>query len=228
MNLKRYRCQRKKHQRVILFYLFFHSFHFIRNEVQHHQANHILTMSSYYDLDEILAESKKISGSFKIDVNNVGFLMNATPKSTIQIKDKVELPFWLVKTLAQISISRDDEEILQTLFSVERPEYLSKLATNYYKASPLHADLSVTSHFYKIVEKWCSFIDQPALAETVFEMLVARVGKINDLSFNVTENHTRENSEFLMTLDAFEKELFKLSTEAYSDSKNWLKKTSKN
>lgn len=185
-------------------------------------------MSKYYDLDDILAESQKFSGSFKIDVDNVGFLMNATSKSKIQIKDKVELPFWLVKSLAQIFISQDDEENPQTLFSVERPEYLSKLATNYYKASPLHSDLSVTSHFYKIVEKWCSFIDQPTLVDTVFEMLVARVGKINDLSFNVTENHTRENSEFLMTLDAFEKELFKLSTEAYADSKTWLKTTSKN
>lgn len=184
-------------------------------------------MSSYYDLDDILAESQKFSGSFKIDVNDVGFLMNATPKSKIQTKDKVELPFWLVKILAQIFISQDDENNPETLFSVERPEYLSKLATNYYKASPLHADLSVTSHFYKIVEKWCSFIDQPALVDTVFEMLVARVGKINDLSFNVSENHTRENSEFLMSLDAFEKELFKVSSEAYADSKSWLKSTSK-
>lgn len=178
----------------------------------------------YFDLDDILAESQKFTGSFQVDVDNVGFLMNADPSSKISTKEKIELPFWLVTALTHIFISEDSQGNTKSVFSVERPEYLSKLASNFYKASPLNADLSVITHFYKIVEKWCSFIDQPELVETVFEMLVARAARINDLSFNASETHSRENVEFLQTLDSFEKQLFKISAESYSDTKTWIKK----
>jgi GINS complex subunit 3 len=180
----------------------------------------------YFDLDDILAESQKFSGSFQLEVDNIGFLMNADAKSKISIREKIELPFWLVTALTHIFINEDMRGNTKSIFSVERPEYLSKLANNFYKASPLNADLSIITHFYKIVEKWCSFIDQPELIDTVFEMLVARASKINDLSFNVSETHSRENVEFLQTLDSFERDLFKLSTESYSDTKAWMRKVS--
>lgn len=172
----------------------------------------------YFDLDEILAESQKFTGSFEVDVHNVGALINSKDSARINKTDKLELPFWLVTSLSHVFISED-----RSLFSVERPEYLGKLATNFFRASPLNADLSVVSHFYKIVEKWCDFIDQPELVDTVFDMLVARAGRINDLSFNASEMHSRENVEFLQTLDAFEKDLFQISSESYNDSRNWMK-----
>lgn len=179
---------------------------------------------TYFDLDDILAESQKFTGSFQVEVKDVGFLINSGDDSTINTKDKMEIPFWLVTALAHVIIAEDSIGNPQSLFSVERPEYLGKLANNFFKASPLNADLSVVSHFYKIVEKWCSFIEQPELVETVFEMLVSRASRINDLSFNASEMHSRENVEFLQTLDTFEKELFKVSMESYMETKDWLRK----
>lgn len=174
--------------------------------------------SSYFDLDDILSESQKFTGSFQYEVNNVGCLINSKNSAKISKTDKLELPFWLVEPLGHIIFNEDE-----SLFSVERPEYLSKLATNFFKASPLNADLSVVSHFYKIVEKWCDFIEQPELVDTVFDMLVARASKLNDLSFNTSDVQSRENVDFLQTLDTFEKNLFHISTESYSDSRNWMK-----
>ncbi|KGK35210.1 hypothetical protein JL09_g5640 [Pichia kudriavzevii] len=37
----------------------------------------------YDDLDEILAESQKFTGTFQIEVENVGFLMNSHESSKI-------------------------------------------------------------------------------------------------------------------------------------------------
>lgn len=175
----------------------------------------------YFELDDILSESQKFTGSFNYEVNNVGFLINSKSNAKINKKDKLELPFWLIEALARVNInSKNNEEIL---FSIERPEYFSKLAINFFKASPLNSDLSIISHFYKVVENWCEFIEQPELIEVVFNMLVLRASKINDLSFNTSEIHSRENVEFLQTLDSFEKQLFQISSESYSDSRNWIK-----
>lgn len=177
----------------------------------------------YFDLDDILSESQKFTGSFQISVDNVGFLINSKDNTKIAKNEKIELPFWLLTALAHILIPKVGQNEPDSLFSVDRPEYFGKLATNFFKASPLNADLSVISHFYKIVEKWCNFIDEPQLVDAVFEMLIARAGKINDLSFNASEMHSRENVEFLQTLDSFEKDLFQVSTESYADTKKWIK-----
>ena len=187
-----------------------------------HPTINIITMI-YDDLDEILAESQKFTGTFQIEVENVGFLMNSHESSKITPSEKLELPFYLVNALSHIFISEEEGDNSRSLFTVERPEYLSKLATNFYKASPLNADLSIIEHFYKIVEKWCEFIEQPELVEIVYEMLITRAGRINDLSFNASEMHSRENLEFIQTLDSFEKKLFKISTHSYEEGKKWMK-----
>jgi GINS complex subunit 3 len=176
----------------------------------------------YFDLDDILAESEKFTGSFQADMENVGFLMNGKPTNAITTREKIELPFWLVRQLTYVLLSGT-----KSLFTVERPEYLSKLATNFYKASPLNADLSVVSHFYKIVEKWCEFIEQPDLVDTVSDMLIKRASKINDFSFNASDMQSRDNVEFLQTLDAFERELLKTASNSYLDYKNWSNSKSK-
>lgn len=176
----------------------------------------------YFDIDEILAESQKFTGNFQIEVDNLGFLMNNASNAKISVKEKLELPFWLVTALTFITINEEFNGRARNIFSVERPEYLSKLASNFYKASPLNADLSVVSHFYKIVQKWCDFIEQPDLVDIVSDMLILRAGKINDLSFNISDSQSRENMEFLQTLDSHEKELLKVASESYNEYKIWL------
>ncbi|KAG0678793.1 DNA replication protein [Pichia californica] len=175
----------------------------------------------YFDLDDILSESQKFTGSFKYDVDNVGCLINSKDSAKISKQDKLELPFWLVEALTRVRIGEEDND--EIIFAVERPEYLSKIATNFFKASPLNADLSTVPHFYKVVKNWCEFIEQPELIEIVFNMLVSRASKINDLSLNTSEMHSRENVEFIQTFDAFEKELFQTSAESYGNSRAWIK-----
>ena len=176
----------------------------------------------YFDLDDILAESQKLTGNFQMEVDNLGFLMNNTNNAKITPREKLELPFWLITALTFITIHEESKGTTRNIFSVERPEYLSKLASNFYKASPLNADLSVVSHFYKIVQKWCDFIEQPELVDIVSDMLILRAGKINDLSFNISDSQSRENMEFLQTLDNHEKGILKVTSESYNDFKTWL------
>lgn len=173
----------------------------------------------YFDLDDILADSQKFQGKFTVNLDNVNFLVNSNDdKLIISNKDKIEIPFWLLRSLSTIFLN--DRE---SIFNVERPEIFGYLAINFFKASPNNADLSILQYFYKIVLKWCSFIEEPILVNTVYEMLISRSGKINDFSFNLNENYSKENEIFLQSLDVFEKELYRCCVASYSDTRVWLK-----
>ncbi|KAG7837662.1 hypothetical protein KL942_004550 [Ogataea angusta] len=166
---------------------------------------------SYYDIDDILADSQ--------------------PGSPIKENVRLELPIWLAEILAICSISNssdyeeNDQDRETTFLKLLEPEFFSPVFLNFIKSDALRLNLNPYMFYYRIVTKWSNMFGDAELVELISKALVDRACELNDLSFKLNDHFRGSNLEFMNNLDSYEKQLFKNSHKSYKNLKIWwLKK----
>lgn len=168
----------------------------------------------YYDIDEVLADGERVPCKFNITVPGLGFL-EGNPGKPIEKGTKVDLPMWLAKVLATVPVGSSGELFVEFL----EPDFASPKVINAIKADPLSVDLhSIISNFYKLGENWATMFSDVQFAETLMTMLKERALEIDNYASNTT-NHV--NSPFLLSLDEFEKNLYKVTYESKKQMRKW-------
>ncbi|OBA28637.1 GINS complex, Psf3 component [Hanseniaspora valbyensis NRRL Y-1626] len=183
---------------------------------------------SYYDLDDILADSVKVPTKFNYTVPGLGYLEN-NPNKPLNKNNKLDLPLWLAKELAVLEISENNGNI--HLIELITPEIFHQRITNIIKSDSTSLDAySLCPYFYTVYEKWAYFYSSKKISELAVDMLRSRGVKINNYaSFksNSSSNKTSyfnesASTDFMQTLDEFEKKLFILSQESYQQMNTYL------
>ncbi|OWB59649.1 hypothetical protein B5S29_g510 [[Candida] boidinii] len=160
---------------------------------------------SYYDLDDILADSQKLPCKFSITVPGLGYLQGQ-PGKRIKKDSILELPIWLAEILAVCAVNSNENEneneeedddqdntnnnnSQNTFLQLIQPDYFSPKIINAIKADSLSLDLhSLLSNYYKIVIKWGWMFNDEELINVISKMLVQRSCEINDLSCSLTNS----------------------------------------
>lgn len=169
---------------------------------------------SYYDLDDIMATNERIPCRFNMTVPGLGYL-EGNPGKPIEKGTKVELPFWLAEVLA---VSGSENESFIDLLN---PDLINHQLINAIKSDSVNIDLhSILSNYYILIEKWCDMFQDRELSGILMQMLKERCYMINNYANNTNAN--KLSNEFLLSLDAYEKKLFKLTSESNKQLKNWL------
>ncbi|GMM29543.1 hypothetical protein DAMA08_022880 [Martiniozyma asiatica (nom. inval.)] len=130
---------------------------------------------SYFSLDDILTTSTQLPTQFTLPTPlNIPQAIIAHPSESLP------LPLWLIEHLAPevLNPSANEESELEPVLTVTIPEWLSRKALRFYKASANNAVLQ--GHFYDFVRVWCNVMDDEEVREIVMGMLVERVGSIWD------------------------------------------------
>ncbi|SCU84168.1 LADA_0D00232g1_1 [Lachancea dasiensis] len=181
---------------------------------------------SYYDIDDILADASKFPCRFNYDIPGLGYLEGNAGKE-IRKNAKVELPLWLARILAIVGgdAGLNDEDALPFV-ELMQPEMFSPKVLNAIKSGPVTLDVhSINSHFYALAIKWATLFNDRDLIEVLNYMLLERCQEINNHASSVQlENVGRGGSQgtFMLTLDEFEKVLYKDSHESCKDTKKWV------
>lgn len=177
---------------------------------------HTMT-TDYYDLDDILADSEKLTCKFNITVPGLGYL-EGNPGKPIHEDTKLELPHWLSGILATVAI---DEDSNINFLDLADPDIIKEKVINAIKTDPLAVDLhKLTPYYYSLILKWGNLYTDKTLIANVMNCLKARSLEIYNFSNNANKTL---NNEFLYTLDEFERALFKLTSDSNKSMRKWLK-----
>ncbi|PSK39625.1 hypothetical protein C7M61_001425 [Candidozyma pseudohaemuli] len=173
----------------------------------------------YYDIDDILADGEKVPCAFNATYPGLGFL-EGSPGRPLQKDTKVELPMWLAKLLAMSELlAQSDLSFVEML----TPDFISTKVLNAIRADPKSVDLhSLKASYYKLAEQWIYIFSDHQVAEIVMELLKLRALEIDNFASN-TNKHV--NSSFLLSLDEFEKKLYKVTAESKRQNRQWASLT---
>ncbi|ODV69987.1 DNA replication complex GINS protein PSF3 [Hyphopichia burtonii NRRL Y-1933] len=172
--------------------------------------------NNYYDLDDILADAEKLPCRFELTVPGLGYL-EGNPGKSIKKDTKLELPLWMAEFLATCLIMGDESP---SFIRLEEPDFLNPKVLNAIKSNATSVDIhSILPNFYKLIEKWSTMFGNTELIEITMQMLNERSFEINNYASNTNKNI---NSNFLFSLDEFEKYLFKVTTENNKHMRRWI------
>lgn len=183
---------------------------------------------SYYDLDDILADATKVPTKFNYSVPGLGYLEN-NPNKPLNKNNKLDLPLWLAKELAVLEINENNGNV--HLIELITPEIFHQRITNVIKSDSTSLDAySLCPYFYTVYEQWAYFYSSKKLSELAIEMLKSRCVKINNYasfkSFSSSNKtlyfNESSSTDFLQTLEEFEKRLFLISQESYKQMNSYL------
>ncbi|QLG70939.1 hypothetical protein HG535_0A08860 [Zygotorulaspora mrakii] len=199
----------------------------------------------YFDIEDVLADSVEVPCKFQFKMPGLGYL-EGNPGRAIEKNSKLNLPLWLARILAIVGGGSDEDteyEPEEPIPFVEllKPDFFATKFINSAKASPESLDVhSVNAYFYSLAVKWITLFEDKELASVVSEMLLARALEINNHAGSVNivtsttttdsrlESHSvhfesaNKNSQFLMTLDQFEKDLHRHAHDSYKQTKRWM------
>lgn len=169
----------------------------------------------YYDIDDILADGERTPCKFNLTVPGLGYLEGNPGKSMLK-ETKVELPMWLAEVLA---ICRILEESDESFIELLEPEFIGPKVLNAIRADANSVDLhSIMSNYYKLSEKWAKMFNDTALIDVVMTMLKERALEIDNFASNANKH---VSSQFLYSLDEYEKRLFKMTSESKKQMRAW-------
>lgn len=170
---------------------------------------------SYYDLDDILADGEKVPCRFNMLVPGLGYL-EGQPGKAIQKDTKLELPLWLAEILAICELL---EESQRSFIDLLQPDFISPKVLNTIKTSPTSVDLhEILPYYYRLTEKWASMFSDAELAAVVSEALRKRSLEIYNHA-----NSAAKQLNFIYSLDEYEKEVFRKTSESNRNMRQWLK-----
>lgn len=169
----------------------------------------------YYDIDDILADSEKVPCRFTLTVPGLGYL-EGSPGKPIEKDTKVELPMWLAEVLAtSLVLAETDDSFVELL----QPEFLGPKVLNAIRADPNSVDLhTIASNYYRLTEKWLALFNDAELVEVAMAMLKERSVEIDNYASNTLKHM---NSNFLYSLDEFEKALYRATYDSKKQMRAW-------
>lgn len=169
----------------------------------------------YYDINDILADGEKIPCKFNLSVPGLGYL-EGNPGKLIQNGTKLDLPMWLAEVLAVCSTLENTQE---TFIELLEPDFIAPKVLNAIRADPKSVDLhSIMANFYKLCEKWATMFNEKELIDTILMMLKERAMEIDNFASNATKH---VSSPFLLSLDEFEKDLYRITYESKKQMRIW-------
>lgn len=136
----------------------------------------------------------------------------------------------------------NNEQSFTPFLNMLTPETFTNKVINAIKTDPISLDLhSINPYFYDLAIKWIELFSDNELADIVSNLLLQRSQVINAHANSITisysnnnnnNNHTNANTNgnttnnnhtlFTLTLDEFEKKIFKEANESYKDTKRWM------
>ncbi|KAI9012745.1 hypothetical protein BC832DRAFT_589730 [Gaertneriomyces semiglobifer] len=162
----------------------------------------------YWDIDAILADQSRIPCSFRMDVPGYGFL-EGNHDIDLAAGAKVELPYWLAEHLA-----------IHDLVELELPVCFGHRVRNDLAASPMAVNLNrLCPYFYRFGVKIINLVVDAMLPTILSNALKARLPLIMD--YTQTSKLRTDRSDFIMTLDETEKDIYKLGHESASQMTQW-------
>lgn len=194
----------------------------------------------YYDIDDVLTDNAEIPCKFLHDIPGLGYLEN-NPGGSIHVNSQLKLPLWLARVLAIVEVAPEVDPITgiaseenTPFITLMTPEAFSIKVINAIKTDPVALDIhSINPKFYALAIKWIGLFGDRDLAEIVSELLLKRAQVINSHANSITISYKNDsinhNSKsmnnqtvFTLTLDEFEKKIFKQANESYKDIKKWM------
>uniref|UniRef100_A0A2C9K320 DNA replication complex GINS protein PSF3 n=1 Tax=Biomphalaria glabrata TaxID=6526 RepID=A0A2C9K320_BIOGL len=95
---------------------------------------------SYFSLDDILASQEKVPCTFNTQVSNMGYMDQSTTDTNIVSGTKLELPFWLAKSLDRGS---------RSIINIDTPKNYKEVYRQIFTADPNVVDLhKLGPYFY--------------------------------------------------------------------------------
>ncbi|CEP61049.1 DNA replication protein PSF3 LALA0_S02e05600g [Lachancea lanzarotensis] len=184
---------------------------------------------SYYDIDDILADATKIPCRFNYNIPGLGYL-EGNIGHDIKKNAKVELPLWLGRVLAIVGGDADPSSVGEdealSFIELITPELLAPRVINAIKSGPATLDVrSINSHFYALAVKWATLFNDRELVEVLNYMLLERSQEIRNHASSIDlENlaQGRDPGTFMLTLDEFEKVIYRNSHESCKETKQWM------
>lgn len=169
----------------------------------------------YYDIEDILADGEKIPCKFNLTVPGLGYL-EGSPGKAIENGTKLDLPMWLAEVLAVCSTLENTQD---TFIELLEPDFIAPKVMNAIRADPKAVDLhSIMANYYKLCEKWSAMFNEKQLVEAVMVMLKERAMEIDSYASNATKY---VSTPFLLSLDEFEKDLYKVTYESKKLMRHW-------
>ena len=172
--------------------------------------------SSYLDIDDILAESERISCEFTTDLFGLGILDPSTDSKSISEGTKLELPLWLAKDLYQ-----------KGWINVDTPKGYNEAYRELLNADPTVVDLhKLGPNFYKFGEKLIlmELDDNSEIAYSLEETFYDRIHSIIDHSLNIKSQTLPEGKEFTKRLDNLEMQLYEVGKKTAQEYQMWEEK----
>ncbi|KAI8332279.1 DNA replication complex GINS protein psf3 [Chlamydoabsidia padenii] len=169
----------------------------------------------YYSIDSILAEHTKIPCIFQ---QSIDAEVNLTGDETdVPQGSRIELPFWLAKALAQLTVSGD-----QQLMQIELPKAFGVRVRNALDASPSSVDYRLLCPFFYVFgHKLLDLVVLPELAHVLESAFKIRLRGIMNYSQSGVNSM---GQDFIQKLDETEKELFKSGQESAVQLRHWYNK----
>ncbi|KAK9768103.1 DNA replication protein [Basidiobolus ranarum] len=169
-------------------------------------------MEDYYDIDAILAEQQRLPLIFKIHAEGLGYL-DGSEEPDLPENTRIELPFWLVKQLAQH----------REWFEVEIPKcYGSKVRSSLRACSTNVNFHTLNPYYYLYGLLLVDLLEDVDLNMVLADAFKARIQLIMDYTQTV---QSRVQTEFLTILDETEKELYKIGAVSQATLRKWNNRT---
>ena len=184
------------------------------NLCTHEACTPALTMSSYYDIDAILAEEERTPVVFNVDGLNLGYLDHETTDEDITEGTKLELPFWMAESLSARKYT-----------SVDTPKCYGHGFRSALRAdpSPSVVDLRQRSPYYfQLGVKLGRFVTDDDEQGFLYDSLVhAFTGRYHDILDKSQNSRDEDTSGFQAHLTQLERSLFKAGHKASADFFRW-------
>lgn len=196
----------------------------------------------YYDIDDVLADSVSFPCKFQYYMPGLGYL-EGNPGRPIEKNSKLDLPLWLARILAIVGGESEGDEVdndpedAAPFVELLGPDIFSAKVINAIKAGASTLDLnSINSHFYSLIVKWLTLFGDKELTTVFSDMLLERSLEINShassvnmmiMTMGMDSQHlsseaTNAGSTFLLTMDEFEKKIYKQAHDSYKETKKWM------
>ncbi|KAL6951061.1 hypothetical protein ACO0QE_000354 [Hanseniaspora vineae] len=203
----------------------------------------------YYDLDDILADATKVPCKFNYTIPGLGYL-ESNPGKPLNKNSKLELPMWMARILATVEVGQDEsgqdpdslfaeddrqnDQQLNSFIDLLIPEMFQNKVFNAIKSGSISLDVhSICPYYYVMAQLWSYLYQSEKLSELTNNMLKERAIKISNFasyqllqqdrnSASVMGYTDMNNQNFLLTLDEFEKEIFRKTQESYKNTEKWM------
>jgi hypothetical protein len=167
-------------------------------------------MSSYFSLDDVLAEESAIACLFKTEVEDLGLLDSGSRQKHLPVGAKVSLPLWLSTAL-----------YLENAVDIELPAAYGKNFSSQLSADPKVMALGSLPHYYEAGAKLARLVEAREHDRICKAMMLAFSQRFVDIFRHAQNWRERDMSELSKKYSESEMKLFHEEYKAATDLEKW-------